>query len=206
MNTRIFLCAAFSLGVFACAGKSSDTANPSIASGPAAGESCAAYVGRSAPGVQCLTVDAGHCQCSLASAGPWPTQPTQPTQPITSQPTQPTQPTQPKPAGGVKMAKLTFQGAPDYTTVQCVSGPCPTSASVMISVAGYPDVPIAGEAATVRFDIKAPNYRGATVDFRLTPGENTIPWVAMVTRPSSRTALAKYLATWVAKAFGGSWP
>lgn len=181
--------AAASMGL-ACANQT-DT-NPPIASGPAANESCAAYVQRSSPGVTCSLIDAAHCQCYLTSAGPLPATP-----PPTSGGgttaggggtttggggttiaggggTTPTT----NPAGGtgsnLKTATLTFTGAPPYTTVQCVSGPCPTQASVMVEVAGYPQVPIVGEAATVRFELAAPGHKKATKDVRLMPGTNTI--------------------------------
>ncbi len=38
------------------------------------------------------------------------------------------------------------------------------------------------------------------------PGANTRPRVAIVTSPASRSEFAKYLATWVANWFEGSWP
>ena len=38
------------------------------------------------------------------------------------------------------------------------------------------------------------------------PGEKTTPALAMASRPSSRTLLAKYLAMCVAKTVGGSCP
>ena len=163
----------------ACAKEPEATTPP----GPAAGESCAAYIQRAA-GVACLNLDAMHCQCELPGAAPLqPAQPEQPAQP--AQPTQPTQPTQPaqpaQPAGPgavtapqVKQATLAFGQVPPYTTAQCMSGPCPTQAPVMIGVAGYPPVPIAGEAATVRFEFRAPGHKPATLDFRLVPGQNPI--------------------------------
>lgn len=172
MNMRILLTAAVCLG-FACAGSSTDgSSNPSVAAGPAATETCADYIVRVAPGVQCLTVDAGHCQCGLNSVGGARIVQAQPTPP---QPTIQPQPSTPgKPGGGIKLGKLVFDNAPSYTTVKCVSGPCPTSAAVMISVAGYPEVPIAGVVATVRLEIAAPNFNSMVLDQRVNPGDNPI--------------------------------
>jgi hypothetical protein len=44
----------------------------------------------------------------------------------------------------------------------------------MISVSGYPQVPIAAESATVRLEITAPGHKGVTMDYRVTPGDNPI--------------------------------
>jgi hypothetical protein len=51
----------------------------------------------------------------------------------------------------------------------------------MISVAGYPQIPIAGEAATVRLEVAAPNHKPVTMDQRVMPGDNALTLALVAT-------------------------
>lgn len=70
-------------------------------------------------------------------------------------------------------AVITFQGAPDGATVQCVSGPCPDKKPH--SLESFPEVKLAKDDQTLLLRFNAPGHRTAMSSFQVSRGPNVIP-------------------------------
>ena len=70
-------------------------------------------------------------------------------------------------------AMITFQGAPEGATVQCVSGPCPDKKQYALD--SFPAVKLARDDQTLLLRFNAPGYRTAMSSFQVSRGPNVIP-------------------------------
>lgn len=70
-------------------------------------------------------------------------------------------------------ATITFQGAPEGATVECVSGPCPDKKPH--SLDSFPAVKLAKDDQTLLLRFNAPGYRTAMSSFQVSRGPNVIP-------------------------------
>jgi len=70
-------------------------------------------------------------------------------------------------------ATITFQGAPEGATVQCVSGPCPDKKAHPLE--SFPAVKLAKDDQTLLLRFNAPGHRTAMSAFQVSRGPNVIP-------------------------------
>jgi hypothetical protein len=70
-------------------------------------------------------------------------------------------------------AILTFQGAPDGATVECVSGPCPDNKPH--SLDSFPPIKLAKDDQTLLLRFNAPGHRTGMSSFQVSRGPNVIP-------------------------------
>ncbi len=70
-------------------------------------------------------------------------------------------------------AEITFQGAPEGATVECVSGPCPDKKTYPL--ASFPAVKLAKDDQTLLLRFNAPGYRTAISSFQVSRGPNVMP-------------------------------
>ena len=134
-----------------------------VAQGPEPGESCAAYVQRTSPGVSCTVNpdDVSRCDCALTNAvavnDPPPADPAP----------------QPQPPAETGDAKLNFTNGPTGTTGRCLSDVCPVKTDFTVA-SGYPPIKLNSNPQTVRFEFKSPSHSPKTFVYQLVPGDNTI--------------------------------
>ncbi len=139
-------------------------AGQAVAEGPAPGESCAAYVQRTSPGVSCTVNpdDISRCDCALtnqvATNDPPPAEPP---------------PAEPQPPAAPGDAKLNFTNGPTGTTGRCLSDVCPVKNDFVVAN-GYPPIKLSSNPQTVRFEFKSPAHSPKTFVYQLVPGDNTI--------------------------------
>ncbi len=70
-------------------------------------------------------------------------------------------------------AVVTFQGAPDGTTVECVSGPCPDNKPH--TPESFPPIKLSKDDQTLLLRFNAPGYRTAMSSFQVSRGTILLP-------------------------------
>ncbi len=150
-----------------------DTAAPET-NRPQPGETCASFLQRLTPSVACEPIDDGTCTCKVTDAMATVAAGTPPDTAGNPPPTNP-------PAGNGQAATLEFTNAPTNALVVCSGDVCPVTDPVLVS-AGYPQIPLQGEAA-IRLEFRAPGYTSQTSDYTIKPGLNRI---AISLQPSNK--------------------
>lgn len=138
--------------------------------GGPAGDPCAVYIEREAPGVRCQAIDQARCTCELVAA-------VEPASgaavPVADANPSSAPGAQVPPASESSVAHLEFAKGPQNTIVQCVSGPCPTRSADFITSA-YPPIPVPAAGATVQLEFRAMHYKPHVGTYNLVPGRNFI--------------------------------